>query len=91
METFRVNSKTKNWDANHHPWEKIDTGFLSTHTRYISGKYRVQFTSIAQLSTYIKYFIRWNGNKKYPKLIILMSLSQIKVVLSLKMPIENFI
>ena len=53
VETFRVNSENKLWEANHRPWDGLDSGFLSTHARAISGTGRVHSTSPAQISTHI--------------------------------------
>ena len=57
METFRFNSENKNWDTNNHPWDGLVSIFLSTHAMTINKTGRVHLTSLAQLITFIKYFI----------------------------------
>ena len=73
METFIENSE-KRWDANHPPWDRIDSIFLSTRARAISGTVRVHSTSPAQLSEYIKYFI--NDDIQIRKLVYDITRSQ---------------
>ena len=57
LEIFRVSSESKNWDANHHPWVRLDSSFLSTHTKAISGTGSVKSNFLVHLSIYVKYFI----------------------------------
>ena len=53
MENSRANSENRMWDENHHPWDRLDSSFLSTHSRFISNTERVHATDPAQLSTNI--------------------------------------
>ena len=63
METFRDNSE-KVWDKNQHPWDRLDSSFLSTHTRSISRTGRVHSNSPEKLSTHLKYFVYIKKEKK---------------------------
>ena len=54
METFRFNSEK--WDANHHPWNGLNSGFLLTHARQIRTKRSTHSTSPAEISKYIKIY-----------------------------------
>ena len=55
MDTFRFNSE-KNWDANHHLWDGLNSSFLSKNARDIIGTGRFHSTSPAQLITNNKDF-----------------------------------
>ena len=52
---FRINS-----------WYGLNSGFLSAHSKSISGKGRFQLTSPAQISTYYFFykFKKWSGGLK---------------------------
>ena len=56
VDTFRINSENKLWDANYHPWDGLDYSFVlnvrNIHQWERQGSLNLPLT----ISTYIKYF-----------------------------------